>query len=34
VLDAGPDGSITESCPYSCGSGDEKVFLRQGLFAP
>ena len=37
LLDAGPDGVITPpsgSCPYTCGSGDEAVFLRQGLFTP
>jgi hypothetical protein len=37
VEDAGADGSIappSEACPPSCGSGDENVFLRQGLFAP
>jgi hypothetical protein len=37
VEDAGPDGTITPpsgACPPTCGSGDEKVFLRQGIFAP
>jgi hypothetical protein len=37
VTDAGEDASLTPasgSCPPSCGSGDEGVFLRQGLFAP
>jgi hypothetical protein len=41
LLDAGPDGSITPpsppaglACPPICGSGDESVFLRQGVFAP
>jgi hypothetical protein len=37
LLDAGPDGTITPSsgsCPIICGSGDEKVFMVQGLFAP
>ncbi len=41
VEDAGPDGSLDPSpdplglgCPPTCGSGDEKVFLRQGVFAP
>jgi uncharacterized repeat protein (TIGR01451 family) len=39
--DAGPDGSVAPSpdplglgCPPTCGSGDEAVFLRQGVFAP
>jgi hypothetical protein len=39
VLDAGNDGSITpggagETCPPTCGSGDERVFLREGVFTP
>jgi hypothetical protein len=41
VKDAGPDGSIAPSpdplglgCPPTCGSGDESVFLGQGVFAP
>ena len=37
LLDVGADGSITPpsgACPLSCGSGDEKVFLTQGVFAP
>ncbi len=41
VLDAGPDGSVAPAadpfglgCPPTCGSGDEKVFLRQGVFTP
>ncbi len=35
--DAGPDGSVTSpsgDCPPTCGSGDEKPFLRQGVFTP
>ncbi len=35
--DAGPDGSIlppSGTCPPTCGSGDESVYLRQGLFVP
>ena len=38
--DAGPDGGVTPSpdpglgCPPTCGTGDESVFLRQGVFAP
>ncbi len=41
VEDAGLDGVIDPSpdpvglgCPPTCGSGDEKVYLRQGVFAP
>jgi glucose/arabinose dehydrogenase len=36
LLDVGADGSIgpPAGCPPSCGSGDEAVFLRQGIFAP
>ena len=37
LLDAGADGSITPpsgACPLSCGSGDEKVFMTQGVLAP
>jgi serine protease AprX len=41
LLDAGPDSSIDPSsdplglgCPPTCGSGDESVFLRQGVFVP
>jgi hypothetical protein len=41
LLDAGADGAIAPGsdpvglgCPPTCGSGDESVFLRQGLFAP
>jgi hypothetical protein len=37
LKDAGPDGSFgTNACPGTspCGTGDEAVFLRQGLFAP
>jgi hypothetical protein len=40
VRDLGPDGSLAPSvspgldCPPICGSGDEQVFLRQGVFAP
>jgi hypothetical protein len=35
--DAGPDGAAIPSsglCPPTCGTGDESVFLRQGLFTP
>ncbi len=41
VTDEGPDASIEPSsdpiglgCPPTCGSGDEKVFMRQGLVTP
>jgi hypothetical protein len=35
VKDAGPNGTgYGAGCPNTCGDGDEKVFLRQGLFAP
>jgi len=36
VLDAGADGSIAAGggCPVTCGTGDENVFLDQGMFAP
>jgi hypothetical protein len=34
--DPGPDGlvDIGIGCPPTCGSGDERVFLRQGVFTP
>lgn len=35
MMDAGPDGSVSGSaCPPTCGTGDERVYLEQGLFAP
>ena len=35
LLDAGADGDVgAPDCPPKCGTGDEDVFLRQGLFAP
>jgi len=37
VKDAGADGSVippSGSCPQICGSGDERVYQRQGLFTP
>ncbi len=41
LLDAGADGSTVPAvdpfglgCPPTCGSGDENVFLRQGVFTP
>jgi WD40-like Beta Propeller Repeat len=33
LRDAGTDGSVG-SCPPTCGTGDESVFERQGLFTP
>jgi len=35
VLDAGPNGSgYGSGCPATCGDGDERTFLRQGIFIP
>jgi hypothetical protein len=34
VKDAGPNGTGDESCPPTCGDGDETTFLRQGIFSP
>jgi PKD repeat protein/glucose/arabinose dehydrogenase len=37
ILDLGPDGSLTPpsgACPPTCGTGDESVFVRQGVVAP
>ena len=35
VKDAGPDGNIgTANCGPNCGTGDEQVFLREGVFTP
>jgi hypothetical protein len=34
VKDAGANGTGYSSCPPTCGDGDEKVFLRQGIFTP
>jgi len=35
VMDVGADGGIgPPACAPNCGTGDEKVFLRQGVFAP
>jgi hypothetical protein len=41
VQDEGPDGDIDPAvdpigsgCPPTCGSGDERVFLRQGVVTP
>jgi plastocyanin len=35
VKDAGPDGNIgSATCGPNCGTGDEQVFLREGVFTP
>ena len=35
VEDPGADGELQgPACPPACGTGDEAVFLRQGLFLP
>jgi len=34
VLDPGPNGTGYESCPPTCGDGDETVFMRQAIFIP
>jgi dipeptidyl aminopeptidase/acylaminoacyl peptidase len=35
IRDAGADGTGYDSgCPPTCGDGDERLFLRQGLFVP
>ena len=34
VLDAGANGTGYAACPPTCGDGDEKVFMRQGVFVP
>ncbi len=34
VKDAGPNGTGYESCPPTCGDGDERVFERQGVSIP
>jgi hypothetical protein len=41
LRDVGADGSVTPSpdplglgCPPTCGSGDERTYLRQGIFTP
>lgn len=35
VTDAGPDGSVSGSaCPLTCGTGDERDYLEQGVFLP
>jgi hypothetical protein len=34
VRDAGANGTGYASCPPTCGDGDEKTFMRQGIFIP
>jgi hypothetical protein len=34
VMDSGPNGTGYDSCPPTCGDGDETVFLRQAIFIP
>jgi hypothetical protein len=34
VRDAGANGTGYAACPPTCGDGDEKTFLRQGIFVP
>ena len=34
VQDAGPNGTGYESCPPTCGDGDETTFLRQAIYIP
>jgi hypothetical protein len=34
VRDAGANGTGYAVCPPTCGDGDEKTFLRQGIFVP
>jgi hypothetical protein len=34
IRDAGPNGTGYESCPPTCGDGDESAFMRQGVFVP
>jgi hypothetical protein len=35
ALDAGPNGTgYGSGCPATCGDGDERTFLRQGVFVP
>jgi hypothetical protein len=37
ILDTGDDGRLITSgaaCPPDCGTGDERLFLRQGVFLP
>jgi hypothetical protein len=34
VRDAGANGTGYAACPPTCGDGDEKDFMRQGIFVP
>jgi acyl-homoserine-lactone acylase len=34
VLDPGADAALGGECPPTCGTGDEQVFLRQGVLMP
>jgi hypothetical protein len=34
VRDVGANGTGYAACPPTCGDGDEKTFLRQGIFVP
>jgi hypothetical protein len=35
VLDPGPNGTgFGAGCPSACGDGDERTFMRQGVFVP
>ena len=36
VLDAGPDANVSppSGCPPACGTGDESVFMREGVLLP
>jgi hypothetical protein len=34
VMDAGPNETGYAACPPTCGDGDERPFLRQGVFIP
>ena len=34
LRDAGANGTGYANCPPTCGDGDEKTFMRQGIFIP
>jgi hypothetical protein len=34
VMDAGPNQTGYATCPPTCGDGDERAFMRQGVFVP
>ena len=34
LWDPGPNGTGYANCPPTCGNGDERTFLRQGVFIP